>query len=113
MHTSQATPVESCEGARHIVPSPLVGEGQGGGWRWRTTREAISSPRFGYRESLERAFSGIELETAAEFVVPPSLSLPHKGGRNDVALLGPNWDPAYALRKMCACLSAKAGTHKL
>ena len=33
----------SCDDACHTVPSPLVGEGQGGGWRQNTEREA--SPR--------------------------------------------------------------------
>ncbi len=42
-----------CEGERHNVPSPLAGEGQGEGWR----------------QTLNLG-------------IPPSLSLPRKGGGN-------------------------------
>jgi hypothetical protein len=35
----------SCEGAGPTVPSPLVGEGQGEGWRRSAEREALAMQR--------------------------------------------------------------------
>src|SRR5215470_7414024 len=62
----------SCEGASLTVPSPLAGEGQGEGWRQSTTREA--------------EVPASEYKTTPVPMAPPSLSLPRKGGGNDVAL---------------------------
>src|SRR5262245_9528826 len=74
----------SCEGARHTVPSPLVGEGQGEGWLPSTERENVHR-----HENGGLHFSGLRYETDAVRAVPLSLSLPHKGGGNDVAPLYP------------------------
>src|SRR5262245_8561039 len=76
----------SCEGARQTVPSPLVGEGQGEGRLPSTERENVHR-----HENGGLHFSGLRYETDAVRAVPLSLSLslPHKGGGNDVAPLCP------------------------
>src|SRR5262249_30730576 len=79
----------SCEGARHNVPSPLVGEGQGGGWQRSTEREADPMRR---DENGDCQLFRLSDKIAAVRGVPPSLSLPHRGGGNDVARLCPSPD---------------------
>ncbi len=99
----------SCEGACPTVPSPLVGEGQGEGWRRLTGREACpdASTEAGCICLLDRRY-----RADAVRVVPLSLSLPHKGGGNAVALLCPTLSQHSRIRsQMCACLSAFAGTN--
>src|SRR5262245_41424050 len=58
---------------RHSVPCPPAWEGQGGGWPQRTEHEA-------YLARGERR--GLRDETNAVGLVPPSLSLPRRGGGN-------------------------------
>jgi flagellar L-ring protein precursor FlgH len=60
-----------CAKQRHSVPSPLAGEGQGGGWQRNAGREARHA-----------RCSEIGFETNAVHFIPPSLSLPRKGGGN-------------------------------
>src|SRR5258708_30335919 len=75
----------SYEGACPTVPSPHVGEGQGEGWRRNTEREVRpvhKRENDGCLHLLDRRY-----ETEAVRVVPLSLSLPHRGGENAVALL--------------------------
>jgi hypothetical protein len=95
--------VVSCEGARHTVPSPqspsqtgvnalLVGEGQGEGWLRSREREASPVERASNNGSLHLLDFTYQTD-AVRFVVPLSLSLPHKGGGNAVALPCPNTGP--------------------
>jgi hypothetical protein len=79
----------SFEDSCHTVPSPLAGEGQGGGWQQRTQREPKSVPKLNAWESEELLLPCLRFETGAAPAVPLSLSLPRKGGGNDVALLCP------------------------
>src|SRR5262249_18449368 len=68
--------------ARHTVPSPLVGEGQGEGWRQSTEWETSRVRRFKSDGSLH--LSSPRYETNAVHSAPLSLSLPRKGGGNPV-----------------------------
>jgi hypothetical protein len=68
----------------HIVPSPLVGEGQGEGWQRRTKRERKLRHNASQNEELLLPYLRFET-SAVRVAVPLSLSLPHKGGGNDVA----------------------------
>jgi hypothetical protein len=99
-----------CEGARHMVPSPLVGEGQGEGWPQSTEDEA--PPDWRTVNGCRAGLIGSWIRTKSSAAIPLSLSLPHKGGGNVVALLCPfpRNAPAYG-SEMCACLSASAGTN--
>jgi hypothetical protein len=81
--------VVSCEDARHTVPSPLVGEGQGEGWLRSKEPEAGPLQRINNSDSLH-LFGLIYPTNAVRIVVPLSLSLPHKGGGNAVGQLCPN-----------------------
>src|SRR6266478_5743265 len=63
----------------HSVPSPLVGEGQGEGWRQTPSARLVSSTD---SQRWPAAFIGSQHGTDAVRVVPLSLSLPHKGGGN-------------------------------
>jgi len=78
----------SREGARLTVPSPLVGEGQGEGYK----RHKACLQAEGWQEqslSLMRVELAHRNNFARCALLPPlslSLSLPHKGGGNDVAL---------------------------
>src|SRR5262249_34430958 len=77
----------SCEGARRTVPSPPVGEGQGGGYNTHCVcfgSETEQMPPTVALESVHRK----SFPLGAPWP-PLSLSLPHKGGGNDVALLCP------------------------
>src|SRR6267142_1293037 len=67
------------------LPPPHVGEGQGGGWPRSTEREASPVQRLENDGWLHLLCFGYE--THAVRVLPPSLSLPHMGGGNVVALL--------------------------
>src|SRR3981081_1223545 len=72
IHISPIPQVLSCEGARHTVPSPLVGEGQGEGWRQIAEPEASSFRRpndDGWVYLLEPQY-----KTNAVRVIPLSLS---------------------------------------
>jgi hypothetical protein len=93
-----------CEGARHMVPSPLVGEGQGEGWPQSTEDEA--PPDWRTVNGCRAGLIGSWIRTKSSAAIPLSLSLPHKGGGNVVALLCPfpRNAPAYG-SEMCACLS--------
>src|SRR5689334_13646646 len=77
MHTSlevgpQALRVR-CEGACHTVPSPLAGEGQGGGWPRSTELKA--------RPRLETArFAGsLDRKPVAALLYPPPCPSPARG----------------------------------
>jgi hypothetical protein len=64
----------------HIVPSPLVGEGQGEGYNARYIASYLTSTKCSQLSSLS-------LYARASFALgasspPLSLSLPHKGGGN-------------------------------
>ena len=100
----------SCEGACHSVPSPLVGEGQGEGWQ-----RALSARLISFIESRTMAIPHLSLSgdmrQGSVRVLPLSLSLPHKGGGNDVELLCPTADTTREYSCRCACLSASAGTN--
>src|SRR5262249_37120213 len=77
-----------CEGACHTVPSPLAGEGQGEGWR-QGTEPKVSPVQKDSRPTAGAHLLGHRYKTKAVRVVPPSLSLPRKGGGNHVAPLCP------------------------
>src|SRR6266478_7378915 len=90
MHTSlevhPRTHCLSCEGARPTVPSPLVGEGQGEEYNMHCICFMLRPDKCS-RPSLR--VCGRD-EPRARCLSPPlSLSLPHKGGGNAVALLCP------------------------
>jgi hypothetical protein len=75
----------SCEGACLTVPSPLVGEGQGEGWRRDPSVEGCLA-----NTSEQRPLLDCRNKNEAAPLTPLSLSLPHKGGGNAVALFAPN-----------------------
>src|SRR5919198_6211506 len=107
MHTSlevrPRTHCVSCEGACPTVPSPLVGEGQGEGWRRTLSARLVSSTD---SQTMAGSIYWPQHETDAVRVVPLSLSLPHKGGRNAVALLCPTADTTCV--HSCTCVHALA-----
>src|SRR5215470_11461383 len=70
----------SCEDACPTVPSPLVGEGQGEGWRRCTENE-------GWLRLARRV--GRRYEPQAALLPPLPVPPPHKGGGNAVAMLCP------------------------
>src|SRR5215510_5227205 len=70
----------SCEDARHSVPSPLVGEDREGG---ATSTAVVSNPT----PDKRRSNTPEAASRTVRYRHPPSLSLPHKGGGNAVALL--------------------------
>src|SRR6266545_587797 len=83
-HRRADTRMLACQWAErcHSVPSPHVGEGQGGGYNKATAR--VSDPRLNHRtldiSNLHR------ICFAPSALSPPlSLSLPHMGGGNRVA----------------------------
>src|SRR5689334_11671888 len=91
-----------------MVPSPLVGEGQGEGWPQST--EAEDSPDWITANGCVADLSDRGYEPKA---VTPSLSLPvpRKGGGNVVALLCPFLPKRTRVRlQECACRIACAGT---
>src|SRR5690348_3419939 len=92
-----------------MVPFHLVGEGQGEGWRQST--EGQAPPNCKTANGWGAGLIGSWIRTKSSAAVPLSLSLPHKGGGNVVALLcpSPRNTPACGT-EMCACLSAQAGT---
>src|SRR6185295_1528006 len=89
------------EGQRPTVPSPLVGEGQGEGWlrapdlqqrRYLSSTTAAASRLSCKRKSANTVLNGSRWRT--QNLPPPlSLSLPRKGGGNDVAyaFAPPDW----------------------
>src|SRR5438132_1071221 len=86
MHTSlevhPRTHCVSCEGECPTVPSPLVGEGQGGGCRRETELEACLAHKL--TNNLRQGGRAC----STPLPVPPP-TRPHKGGGNAVALLCP------------------------
>jgi hypothetical protein len=99
-----------CEGARHMVPSPLVGEGQGEGWPQST--EDGAPPDWRTANGCVAGLIGLWIRTKSSAAAPLSLSLPHKGGGNVVALLCPSPRNAPASGfEMCAWRGAQPGTH--
>src|SRR5262245_26738940 len=86
MHTSASMYANAaCGWAErcHSVPSPLVGEGQGGGCNTHGPLFHICDPQMQPTVVLESVH---ETSLAVGALSPPlSLSLPHKGGGNRVA----------------------------
>src|SRR5438876_6508913 len=102
-----------CEEQCHSVPSPLAGEGQGGGYNrdeacFQCDVDKNSSRCFSYF-----GLHGGLASRARRLLPPPSLSLPPcgapQGGREPCGTHLRNSQPAEV--EMCACPSAKAGTH--
>ena len=78
----------SGEGECHTVPSPLAGEGQGEGYnkhcacfKSEAEQEELAPPSIELRHRFRIALGTLS--------PPLPLSLPHKGGGNDVAPLRP------------------------
>src|SRR5690349_7065683 len=92
-----------------MVPSPLVGEGQGEGRPQSTEDEA--PPDWKTANGCVVGLIGSRIRTESSAAAPLSLSLPHKGGGNVVASLRPSPRNAPAFgAEMCACLGAFAET---
>jgi len=108
---------QSCEGPRHSVPSPLAGEGQGGGYNRHCICFHSICFQFEAGQNNPECFSCLGSAQRTSFALgalspPLSLSLPRKGGGNVVALAFAN--RAMSLRmhfEMCACLGAGVGTN--
>jgi hypothetical protein len=97
-----------CEGARHMVPSPLVGEGQGEGWPQSTEDEAPPDWRTvnGCRAGL---IGSVDTNQKQRCYTPLPVP-PPQGGGNVVALLCPSPSNAPACgSEMCACHSPQGG----
>src|SRR5215510_12225656 len=95
-----------CEEQCHSVPSPLVGEGQGGG-------VAIAHRARSCFRSIGAAFVGCRIGNNRCACCTPLPVPPPQGGRERCgAHLRNSHDvPAGGLAEMCACPSAKAGTY--
>src|SRR5207253_150589 len=95
-----------------VVPQrslPLVGEGQGEGWRQTPSARLVSSPD---SQTMAACIYRSQHETDAVRVLPLSLSLPHKGGGNRGArTLATHANvSADGVPEKCAYASACAGT---
>src|SRR5262249_24922752 len=111
MHTSTRMLVCGWAERCHMVPSPLAGEGQGGGYN--THCLCFVSVAQQMRASCRSRVFLHRTNFALPALSPPlSLSLPRKGGGNRVARTFASH--AMCLRhlpKICACPSAEAGTN--
>src|SRR5262249_1429786 len=94
----------SCEGAHHTVPSPLVGEGQGEGWR-RSTERDRSQHR---RERVGCTFVQAQIRNRCSACSTPLPVPPPQGGREPCGSDLRNFSAAKF--EMCAFPSACAGT---
>src|SRR5882672_8319796 len=110
---SQSSRQRSCEGASHTVPSPHVGEGQGGGWRRRTAREPAFSAQFPEIRSLGAGFCpASDWKQPLCSLYPPPCPSPTWG---EGTLWHRSSTPltlhSRSCQNMCACVSACAGTN--
>jgi len=85
----------------HIVPSPLAGEGQGGGYN---EHSAYLNCLVGQQEHLTVLSDPHRTNLVLGALwLPPSLSLPRKGGGNDVALTFATHDQSNSKRVWGQC----------
>jgi hypothetical protein len=104
MQTSQSSQQQSCEDARHTVPSPHAGEGQGGGGDKSPSAKLLSAQILGNQESRSGICPAWHWKQPLCWLYPPPCPSPawgegtlwHCSAQAQTSIRASPWRPARA-----------------